>query len=122
MLSAAALVLVMPASSSAANATVKIVPGAFQPANTTVAGGDSVTWSNTTAGDHQIVSDDGNFASATLKPGQAYSFTFKAPGKYTYHDGLHPALKGSVTVTGPPPEVTLGLLAERVAALLAEAG
>lgn len=71
-------------------------------------GGDSVTWTNTTSGDHQIVSDDGNFVSSTLKPGQAYSFNFKAAGKYGYHDGLHPALKGSVTVTGPPPEVTLG--------------
>ena len=53
------------------------------------------------------MSDQGNFASATLKPGESYSFTFKAAGKYPYHDGLHPALKGSVTVTGPPPEVTL---------------
>jgi len=108
ILIAAGLVLALPASSSAATTTVKIVPGAFTPANVTVAAGDAVAWTNTTAGVHQIVSDDGNFVSSTLKPGGSYSYAFKAAGKYSYHDGLHPAIKGSVTVTGPPPEVTLG--------------
>jgi len=106
--SAAVLVLALPASSSAATESVKIVPGAFSPANVTIAAGDAVQWTNTTNGNHQIVSDTGNFASSTLTPGQSYSFTFKAAGKYEYHDGLHPLLKGTVTVTGPPPEVTLG--------------
>lgn len=36
MLAAATLVLALPASSSAATVTVKIVPGAFQPASVTV--------------------------------------------------------------------------------------
>jgi len=87
---------------------VKIVPGAFNPASVTVPAGDAVAWTNTTSNDHQIVSDDGVFVSSTLKAGGSYSFTFKAAGKYSYHDGLHPAIKGTVTVTGPPPEVTLG--------------
>lgn len=105
---AAALVLALPASSSAATASVKIIPTGFEPAATSVASGDAVTWTNTTAGNHQVVSDEGNFVSGILRPGQSYSFTFKAAGKYAYHDGLHPARTGSVTVTGPPPEVTLG--------------
>ena len=107
MLIAAALVLALPASSSAATTSVKIVAGAFQPATVTVGAGDAVEWTNTTAGNHQIVSDDGIFASGTLTPGKSFSFTFKAAGKYPYHDGLHPLLKGSVTVTGPPPAVSL---------------
>ena len=108
VMTAALLVLALPASSSAATTTVKIVPGAFTPASTTVAAGDTVQWTNTTTGSHQIVSDTGAFVSSTLTSGQSYSFTFKAAGKYEYHDGLHPSIKGSVTVTGPPPEVTLG--------------
>jgi len=107
-LTAAALVLALPASSSAATTSVKIVPGAFNPASVTIPAGDAVAWTNTTSADRQIVSDDGVFASSTLKSGDSYSFTFKAAGKYAYHDGLHPAIKGTVTVTGPPPEVTLG--------------
>jgi len=107
MLTAAALVLALPASSSAATTSVKIVSGAFQPATVTVGSGDTVEWTNTTAGTHQIVSDDGIFASGALAPGKSFSFTFKAAGKYPYHDGLHPLLKGSVTVNGPPPAVSL---------------
>jgi hypothetical protein len=86
---------------------VKIVSGAFQPATVTVTSGDTVEWTNTTAGNHQIVSDDGIFASGTLTPGKSYSFTFKDAGKYPYHDGLHPALTGSMAVNGPPPAVSL---------------
>jgi plastocyanin len=110
MLTAAALVLLLPASSSAATVSVKIVPGgAFSPAKATVDSGDTVEWTNNTAVNRQIVADEGNFASSTLKPGQSYSFTFRAAGTYAYHDGLHPAVKGSVTVQGPPPAVTLDL-------------
>jgi plastocyanin len=106
----AALVLAIPATSSAkanATVTVKITPGAFAPATVTINAGDTVTWTNTTNGQHQVASDDGVFVSPVLKAGQSYSFTFKAAGKYVYHDALHPAMKGTTTVTGPPPEVTL---------------
>jgi plastocyanin len=104
---AAALLLALPASSSAATTSIKIVPGAFSPAKVTISAGDTVQWTNTTAANHQVVSDDGNFASGTIKPDGSYSFTFKSAGTYAYHDGLHPALRGTVTVNGPPPEVTL---------------
>jgi len=108
MLAAATLVLVLPASSSAATVTVKIVPGgAFSPAKVTIDSGDVVEWTNNTAVNRQIVGDEGNFASGTLKPGQSYSFTFKTAGTYPYHDGLHPSAKGTVVVQGPPPAVTL---------------
>ncbi len=108
MLAAATLVLVLPASSSAATVSVKIVPGGkFSPAKVTIDSGDVVEWSNNTSANRQIVADDGSFASSTLKPGQSYSFTFKTPGTYAYHDGLHPSVKGSVVTQGPPPAVTL---------------
>jgi len=106
----AALVLAIPATSSAkanATVTVKITPGAFAPASVTINAGDTVTWTNNTNGTHQVASDDGVFVSPVLKAGQSYAFTFKAAGKYVYHDALHPAMKGTTIVTGPPPEVTL---------------
>jgi len=110
MLAAATLVLVLPASSSAATITVKIVPGgAFSPAKVTVDSGDVVEWTNNTAVNRQVVADEGGFASPILKPGQSYSFTFKTAGSYAYHDALHPASKGSVAVQGPPPAVTLDI-------------
>jgi len=110
IVAASALVLALPASGSAATTTVKIVPGtpaAFQPASVTVSSGDTVQWTNTTNVDRQVVGDGGNFVSPVLKPGQSYSFTFRAADTYAYHDALHPAVKGSVTVKGPPPNVTL---------------
>ena len=66
-------------------------------------------WTNSTGALRQIVADEGSFASPILKPGQTYGFTFKTAGKYAYHDGLHPSLKGTLTVKGPPPEVTLDI-------------
>ncbi len=48
----AALALALPASSPAATEQVKIVVGAFSPAAVTIAGGDAVTWTNTTNGLH----------------------------------------------------------------------
>jgi plastocyanin len=73
-----------------ATLTVKIMPGAFTPASVTINSGDTVTGRTTRTGMHQVVSDDGAFVSPVLKAGQSYSFTFKARGKYVYHDALHP--------------------------------
>jgi len=109
MLAAATLVLVLPASSSAATISVKIVSGTFSPAKVTVDSGDVVEWTNNTSVNRQIVADQGSFASPTLKPGQSYSFTFKTADTYTYHDALHPSVKGTVVVQGPPPAVTLDI-------------
>jgi plastocyanin len=109
MLAAATLVLVLPASSSAATISVKIAGGAFSPAKVTVDSGDVVEWTNNTSANRQIVADEGNFASGKLKPGQSYSFAFKTAGTYAYHDGLHPSVKGTVVVQGPPPAVTLDI-------------
>ena len=111
---AAGLMLALPAPGSAASTTtVKIVPGspnaAFQPASVTVAAGDTVQWTNTTNVDRQVVADQGNFVSPILKPGQSFSFRFRAADTYAYHDALHPAVKGSITVKGPPPTVTLSV-------------
>jgi hypothetical protein len=73
----------------------------------TVNQNDSVTWTNTDTKDHQVVANGGSFASAILKPGKTYTHAFRAGGTFRYHDGLHPTLKGTITVRGAPPQVTL---------------
>jgi plastocyanin len=102
------LALVFTAGAAAATTAVKITDTAFSPKNVTVAFGDTVKWTNDGKENHQLVADNGTFASAVLKPGATYSFTFKAAGTFNYHDALHPTLKGQIKVTGPPPSVTLG--------------
>src|SRR5205823_8527095 len=57
--------------------------------------------------DHQVVANGGSFASPILRPGKTYTHTFRNGGTYRYHDGLHPSLRGTVTVRGAAPQVTL---------------
>jgi len=106
---AAALVLAPAGASPAATLAVKITATAFSPSNVTVNFGDTVTWTNGDKADHQVVADNGSFASPTLKPNATWSYTFKAAGTYAYHDSLRPASKGSVKVNAPPSSVTLGV-------------
>src|SRR5713101_5534179 len=105
---AAAVALSLPAGAFAATTTVKITGTAFSPQTVTVDLGDTIKWVNSDNANHQVVANNGAFASPILKPNEAYSFTSKAAGTFPYHDALHPSIKGTVTVKGPPPSVTLG--------------
>src|SRR3989440_4366940 len=103
--------LVLAAPASTATSTVQIKSTGFVPATVTINQGDSVTWTNTDTKDHQVVSNGGAFASAILNPGKTYTHAFASGGTYHYHDGLHPSLKGTITVKGAPPQVTLAVSA-----------
>ena len=103
----AGLALVLAAPASTATSTVQIKSTGFVPAAVTINQDDSVTWTNTDSKDHQVVANAGSFASAILKPGKTYTHAFRAGGTFRYHDGLHPALKGTITVRGAPAQVTL---------------
>ena len=103
----AGVALVLAAPASTATSTVQIKNTGFVPAAVTVNQNDSVTWTNTDTKDHQVVANGGSFASAILKPGKTYTHAFRAGGTFRYHDGLHPTLKGTITVRGAPPQVTL---------------
>jgi plastocyanin len=91
-----------------ATKTVKITATAFSPASVTIKSGDAVKWSNTDTKAHQVVANNGAFASPTIAPGRTWTHTFNTAGTYRYHDALHPALTGKVVVSGPPPAVTIG--------------
>jgi plastocyanin len=105
----AALALALPAPGVAATVQVKITATAFSPKNVTINQSDAVRWTNSDKVNHQLVANNGTFASPIIRPGQTYSFTFSTAGKVNYHDALKPSITGSITVTGPPPSVTLGV-------------
>src|SRR5207249_4779858 len=94
--------LVVAASAGADTKTVQITTAGFTPASTTVTVGDTVTWRNADTANHQVVANDGSFASPVLKSGETFSFTFQKAGKVAYHDALATTHKGSVTVNAPP--------------------
>lgn len=111
LIAASALALVLAgASRPAATATkaVNITATAFKPASVTIKTGDVVKWTNKDTKNHQVVANNGSFASAAIAPNHSYSHTFNTAGTFRYHDALHPALTGKVVVTGPPPAVTIG--------------
>jgi plastocyanin len=105
----AVFVLALPAPGVAATIAIKATATGFTPKTVTINQTDSVQWTNVDKVNHQIVANNGAFASGILKPGQTYSFTFNTAGKYGYHDGLHPSLAGTITVKGPPPSVSIGV-------------
>lgn len=92
-----------PAGAAAATKTVVIRATGFKPATLTIRTGDRVTWRNGDKKAHQVVANSGSFASPILRAGKSWTFTFTRAGKFAYHDGLHPSLKGTVVVRVPPP-------------------
>lgn len=91
-----------------ANKTVLIKSTAFSPKTVTLNGGDTVTWKNVDTVNHQVVANNGAFASGQIGPNRIYAKRLDTPGTYAYHDALHPVLKGTVKVTGPAPSVSIG--------------
>jgi plastocyanin len=96
---------------SQATKAVAIKATGFSPASVTIVTTDAVKWTNRDTKNHQIVANNGSFASAVIKPGKSYTHTFNTAGTFGYHDALHPTLKGKVVVKGPPPAVTIATAA-----------
>jgi plastocyanin len=101
-----AAVLVV-AAAGAATQTVQITKNGFTPQSLTLSVGDTVTWHNADTADHQVVGNDGSFASPVLQPDQTYSHTFSSAGTFRYHDAFARTHVGTITVNGPPASLTL---------------
>jgi plastocyanin len=101
--------LALAASGAAASFTIEIKSTGFSPSTLTVNHGDKVTWHNADRTDHQVVADDGSFASPILHAGQSWTTTLNTAGTFHFHDALYPRHTGKVTVKGPPPSITLAL-------------
>ena len=90
--------------------TLKLI--AFNPEGLSVAPGTAVTWKNEDASEHTVTSGvvnqgasgvttalDGRFESGSLKQNATFSYTFTAPGTYSYFCTIHPAtMRGEITV------------------------
>jgi plastocyanin len=64
--------------------------------NQDISGGDYTTG---TAVSHQIMSDNGAFATSPLLGGNAtYSISLTTAGSYPYHCNIHPNMVGTITV------------------------
>ena len=76
------------------------ITGFSFPANTPVAKGDTVVWTNKLRAQHTVTSDkDGEFDSGQLGLNQSWPHTFNEAGAFPYHCENHPDMKGTVTVT-----------------------
>jgi len=78
------------------DATIKNM--AFSPAQITVAAGSTVNWTNQDSTAHTVTADNGQFSSGNLSSGDSFQFTFKTPGTYAYHCGIHPNMQGTIVV------------------------
>ena len=94
---------------AAVTRVVAIKPAGFQPATRTIQTGDTIRWRNDDTVDHQVVADNGHFASPVLRPRQTYQRTFNTAGTYRYRDALEPAERGTIVVQGPPPSISIAL-------------
>lgn len=83
-----------------ATTTIDIQGFAFSPNNVTVNVGDTIVWTNKDAAPHSILFNDGTFASAILNINQSTSQTFTQTGTFDYVCGIHPSMKGKITVVG----------------------
>ncbi len=79
-------------------ALVKIDNFSFEPADRTVEVGSAVRWENDDDIPHLVVFTDGSFRSKALDTNDSATFTFGKPGGMTYFCGLHPQMKGKITV------------------------
>ena len=80
---------------------ISIASFAFGPDTVTIPVGTTVTWTNDEDSiDHTTTSDDGVWDSATLKPGEQFSFTFDQPGTFTYFCNIHPSMTATIVVEG----------------------
>ena len=92
-------------SSPVATTSVDLPPSyRFAPTAISVAAGSTVTWTNHDNFSHSVAFLDGGLPADPLvmKPGEARTFTFPAPGTYHYQCSFHPQnMKGTVVVSPP---------------------
>jgi len=82
-------------------------PPFFSPNQTTISVGTPLTWKNRTHEPHSIVSDDCrledtcSFDSGFLSPNARFTLPQLNPGRYPYHCGIHPFMRGLLTIHPP---------------------
>jgi plastocyanin len=80
--------------------SVNIGDNFFDPPQSAVEPGSTITWTNNGDEPHTVTADDGSFDSGMLNPGDSYTVAFDGQGTVTYHCAIHPEMRGSVTIGG----------------------
>ena len=70
----------------------------FDPADLSVAAGDSVTFTNLDDAPHTATADGGSFDTGKLKKGESGTITFAAAGEFPYHCNIHRSMKAVIRV------------------------
>ncbi len=70
----------------------------FAPRQIEVAVGTTIEFTNSDDAMHTVSADDGTFRSGAIRPGRAWRATFSRPGRYPFHCGPHPYMRGVVVV------------------------
>ena len=91
----------------AATTTVQITKNGFTAKSITVTAGDTVTWHNADTHTHQVVADNGSFASPALAANASWSYTASKSGKFTYRDAYATTHRGTLIVNAPPATLSL---------------
>lgn len=78
--------------------TVRITNFTFEPANLTIAAGDSVTWINEDSAPHTATADSGAFDTGNLRQGQSATITYNGAASYPYFCAVHPRMRAQLTV------------------------
>jgi len=112
-----AALLSVPWSAAAGSETVQMRDFAFSMPALQVAVGDTVTWTNEDKALHDATTTQApvKFASPYLKTGESWSYTFTAPGVYSYVCSLHPKMVASITAIGSAPTPTPAPVAKATA-------
>lgn len=82
---------------NAADHTVTITDFSFQPANLTIAAGDTVTFVNKDGAPH-TATQKGGFDTGRLKKNQDASLAFSAAGTFDYFCKFHRKMMGQIVV------------------------
>jgi plastocyanin len=104
------------AASPSASATVTIGDRVFEPAETSITVGGTVTFRNADSDEHTATSADaaGGIDSGVLSPGASHEETFPEAGTFAFLCAIHPDMRGTIRVVGqtttpaspPPPAAT----------------
>ena len=93
--------------SSSHDIQIETQPPFFSPNQLTISLGAQLTWKNRTQEPHTIISDDCRFGtkcsfdSGFLGPNGRFALPPLKPGSYPYHCGIHPFMRGLLTIHPP---------------------
>jgi plastocyanin len=89
---------------ASASAVVAVTMGDyfFRPRDVTVSAGDSVRWDNVGRVPEGHTATGEGFDSGVLEEGESFTHRFSRAGTFPYVCTLHPAMRGTVTVSGAP--------------------